>query len=146
MGHQSYELLCSETTLSNHPVVRPKSSCDVHLLRSPWVKWSLHSNCRFCLLFAIVPNPSTNLLHSLLRSYLKYFFTWWALHNICGSLQQLLELNQNHLVSIILPIQRQLCMQLGVHERQKRCKVGPRMHQRKFFHRHLFQMKPHQLQ
>ena len=35
MGHQSYVLLCTETTLSNPPVVIPKSSCDVHLLRSP---------------------------------------------------------------------------------------------------------------
>ena len=30
-----YEL-CTETTLSKHPVVLPKSSCDVHLLRSVW--------------------------------------------------------------------------------------------------------------
>ena len=37
MGHQSYVLLCTETALSNHPAVIPKSSCDVHLLRSPWV-------------------------------------------------------------------------------------------------------------
>ena len=36
MGHQSYVLLCTETTLSNPPVVQPKSSCDVHILRSPW--------------------------------------------------------------------------------------------------------------
>ena len=36
MGHQSYVLLCAETTLSDHPVVIPKPSCDVHLLRSPW--------------------------------------------------------------------------------------------------------------
>ena len=35
MGHQSYVLLCSETTVSNPPVVFPKSSCDVHLLRRP---------------------------------------------------------------------------------------------------------------
>ena len=38
MGHQSYVLLCTETTLSNPPVVQPKSSCDVHLLRSSWIK------------------------------------------------------------------------------------------------------------
>ena len=37
MGHQSYVLLCIETTLSNPPVVEPKSSCNVHLLRSPCV-------------------------------------------------------------------------------------------------------------
>ena len=37
MGHPSYVLLCTETTLSNPPVVQPKSSCDVHLLRSPWI-------------------------------------------------------------------------------------------------------------
>ena len=36
MGHQSYVLLCTETILSNPPVIQPKSSCDVHLLRSPW--------------------------------------------------------------------------------------------------------------
>ena len=36
MGHQSYVLLCAETTLCNHPVLIPKSSCDVHLLRSLW--------------------------------------------------------------------------------------------------------------
>ena len=36
-GHQSYVLLCTETTLSNPPVVQPKSSCNVHLLRSPWL-------------------------------------------------------------------------------------------------------------
>ena len=33
-GGQSYVLLCIETTLSNPLVVLPKSSCDVHLLRS----------------------------------------------------------------------------------------------------------------
>ena len=38
MGHQSYVLLYTKTILSNHPVVFPKSSCDVHLLRSPWVR------------------------------------------------------------------------------------------------------------
>ena len=37
MGHQSYVLLCTETALSNPPAVIPKSSCDVHLLRSPWL-------------------------------------------------------------------------------------------------------------
>ena len=37
MGHQSYVLLWTEITLSNHPEVFPKSSCDVHLLRSPWI-------------------------------------------------------------------------------------------------------------
>ena len=37
-GHQSYVLLCTETTLSNHPAVIPKSSCDVHLLRSLWLR------------------------------------------------------------------------------------------------------------
>ena len=35
MGHQSYVLLCTEITLSNPPVVISKSSCDVHILRSP---------------------------------------------------------------------------------------------------------------
>ena len=35
--HQSYVLLCTETTLSNPPVVHSKSSCDVHLLRSLWI-------------------------------------------------------------------------------------------------------------
>ena len=38
MGHQSYVLLCTETALSNPPAVIPKSSCDVHLLRSPWLR------------------------------------------------------------------------------------------------------------
>ena len=37
MGHQGYVLLCTETTLSNPPVVQPKSSYDVHLLRSLWL-------------------------------------------------------------------------------------------------------------
>ena len=37
MGHQSYVLLYTETILSNPPVVQPKYSCDVHLLRSPCV-------------------------------------------------------------------------------------------------------------
>ena len=37
MGLQSYVLLCTETTLSNPPVVQSKSSCDVHLLRSPCI-------------------------------------------------------------------------------------------------------------
>ena len=37
MGHQSYVLLCTETTPFNPPVVQPKSSRDVHLLRSPWL-------------------------------------------------------------------------------------------------------------
>ena len=47
MGHQSYVLLCTETTLSNPPVVQPKSSCDVHLLRSPWPKPPLVSKLLF---------------------------------------------------------------------------------------------------
>ena len=38
MGHQSYVLLYTETTLSNHPVVFPKSSCNVHLFRGPWIR------------------------------------------------------------------------------------------------------------
>ena len=36
MRHYSYVLLCTETILSKHPVVLPRSSCDVHLLRSVW--------------------------------------------------------------------------------------------------------------
>ena len=36
-GGQSYVLLCTDTTLSNPPVVQPKSSYDVHLLRSPCI-------------------------------------------------------------------------------------------------------------
>ena len=44
MGHQSYVLLCTETTLSNPSVVQPKSSCDVHLLRSPWTSPVLTSS------------------------------------------------------------------------------------------------------
>ena len=36
MGHQSYVLLCTETTVSNPPVVFPTSSCNVHLFRDPW--------------------------------------------------------------------------------------------------------------
>ena len=43
MGHQSYVLLCTETTLSNPPVVQPKSSCDVHLLRSPCLMSTVYS-------------------------------------------------------------------------------------------------------
>ena len=43
-GSQSYVLLSTETTLSNHPVVHPNSSCDVHLLRSLWLKYAfIHS-------------------------------------------------------------------------------------------------------
>ena len=37
MGHQNYVLLCTKTTLSNHPAVFPRLYCDVHLLRSPWL-------------------------------------------------------------------------------------------------------------
>ena len=37
MGHQSYVLLCTGTTLSNPPVIFPKSSCDVHLFRGPCI-------------------------------------------------------------------------------------------------------------
>ena len=48
MGHQSYVLLCTETTLSNPPVVLSKSSCNVHLLRSPCLgrsdEWHSRSN------------------------------------------------------------------------------------------------------
>ena len=51
MGHQSYVLLCTETTLSNHPEVFPKSSCDVHLLRSPWF---IKAHLQNCILFAFV--------------------------------------------------------------------------------------------
>ena len=43
MGHQSYVLLCTETTLSKHPVVHPKSSCGVHLLRSLCTNTYLHT-------------------------------------------------------------------------------------------------------
>ena len=35
MGHQSYVLLRTETTVFNHPVVFPKLNCDVHLFRGP---------------------------------------------------------------------------------------------------------------
>ena len=47
MGHQSYVLLCTETALSNHPAVIPKSSCDVHLLRIPCIIlfWLNLGNC-----------------------------------------------------------------------------------------------------
>ena len=38
MGHQSYVLLCTETTLSNHPVVHPISQIK---LRRPSIKKSL---------------------------------------------------------------------------------------------------------
>ena len=44
MGHQSYVLLCTETTVSNPPVVFPKSSCDVHLFRGPCIDLG---NCHF---------------------------------------------------------------------------------------------------
>jgi len=37
MGHQTYVLLCTETTFSNPPVVFPKSSCNVQLLRRPCI-------------------------------------------------------------------------------------------------------------
>ena len=55
MGHQSYVLLCTETTLSNPPVVQPKTSCAVHLLRSPWSNLGTIANT-FCTYYrAIVP-------------------------------------------------------------------------------------------
>ena len=41
MGHQSYVLLCTETTLSKHPAILPKSSCNVHLLRNLWLSWPI---------------------------------------------------------------------------------------------------------
>ena len=44
MGHQSYVLLCTETCLSKHPVVLPKSSCNVHLLRSLWLDPTCYLN------------------------------------------------------------------------------------------------------
>ena len=55
MGHQSYVLLCTETALSNPPAVIPKSSCDVLLLRSPWLVASRHLSigARIDLLFEI---------------------------------------------------------------------------------------------
>ena len=34
MGHQDYVPLSTETTVSNHKVLFPKTSCDVHLFRS----------------------------------------------------------------------------------------------------------------
>ena len=30
--------VCNETTVSNHPVVHPKSCCDVHIFRGPWIE------------------------------------------------------------------------------------------------------------
>ena len=36
MGHQSYVLLCTETTVSNPPVDIGKIECSVHLYSSPW--------------------------------------------------------------------------------------------------------------
>ena len=31
-----FAMLCTETTVSNPPVIFPKSCCDVHLFRGPW--------------------------------------------------------------------------------------------------------------
>ena len=42
-------LLCTETTLSNPPVVQPKSSCDVHLLRSPWLSGPFRNKIVLCM-------------------------------------------------------------------------------------------------
>ena len=54
MGHQNYILLCTETTLSNHPFVIPKSSCDVHLLRSLCVIQPTSSTLK-CINLLLVP-------------------------------------------------------------------------------------------
>ena len=54
-GHQSYVVLCTETALSNHPAVIPKSSCDVHLLRSPWLdppKKKFHNQSDISVLYS----------------------------------------------------------------------------------------------
>ena len=58
--------LCTETTLSNPPVVHPKSSCDVHLLRSLWVTleigdWHNFEGCLTYLALAF-PKPETSIL------------------------------------------------------------------------------------
>ena len=37
MWHQSYVLTCTEITVSSPPVIFPKSSCNIHLLRCPWL-------------------------------------------------------------------------------------------------------------
>ena len=66
MGHQSYVLLCTETTLSNPPVVQPKSSCDVHLLRSPWVSPQKDTRAGFQLIF-----------HNVLLHYQHHIWKNW---------------------------------------------------------------------
>ena len=74
MGHQIYVLLCTETTLSNPPVVQLKSSCDVHLLRSPCLNWPSASfrvkivqkkECRHDVGFK---------LYSIITTYILHFF------------------------------------------------------------------------
>ena len=81
MGHQSYVLLCTETTLSNHPVVLPKSSCDVHLLRSPW---SNRPNQQ------IKPHPTRR--DYPLITYLKFRMNW-SKKEILANLKTSLSVN-----------------------------------------------------
>ena len=85
MGHQSYVLLCTETILSNHPVVFPKLSCNVHLLRSPWTN--------------PIPYYVNNInIHQEMRSVtvlcisvgMKSFSRFWKNHRYCRKKRRLI--------------------------------------------------------
>ena len=71
MGHQSYVLLCTETTLSNHPEVFPKLSCDVNLLRCPCIKSS--SNISLPFAWITCPRKPTQ-LHLCISAYDHHSF------------------------------------------------------------------------
>ena len=59
-----YILLCTETTLSKHPVVLPKSSCNIHLSRS------------LCLITAVLSlniNCALVIKHILIHRYFLFY-------------------------------------------------------------------------
>ena len=86
-GHQSYVLLCTETILSNPPVVHPKSSCDVHLLRSPCIivctspLFSVLKSIKFFLLHQIlsgVSHSSWDFINCIDEFSTDFFFSFMS--------------------------------------------------------------------
>ena len=79
MGHQSHVLLCTETTVSNPPVVFPKSSCDVHLLRRPWTTpsniYSIYVHtCLLLVNMYITLHTNITQFHRSLKRCLAFFY------------------------------------------------------------------------
>ena len=72
MMHQSYKLLCTETTVSNHPVVFPETSCDAHLSTYLEVRELFHDRKYFYALKTMVLNFLVQQLFIVATNLFKY--------------------------------------------------------------------------